>query len=150
MGRVKILKMPVRAVLILYRKPGLSPEQFKTHCENHVQLIKRLTGDDSPLSHRRSYIARKELGNDDDKSKITTTERNPTTPAEVVVGQQSDFDFDAYAELTFASQEAVRAYRAKTQVPEIAAEIAADEEKFMDRAKMSIAFLGDIIENTKA
>lgn len=143
--------MPVRAVLILYRKPGISPEQFKTACENHVKLIRRLVGDDAaPLSHRRSYIARKELSNDDAQGKYgTTTERNPTTPAQVVVGQQSDFDFDAYAELTFASPEAVQAYQLTTRVAEIAAEIAADEEKFMDRAKMSIAFLGDIIENTK-
>jgi hypothetical protein len=53
--------MPVRAVLIPYRKPGLSLDQFKTSCENHVKLIRHLVKDDAaPLSHRRSYIARKE------------------------------------------------------------------------------------------
>lgn len=81
--------MPVRAVLILYRKPGLSLDQFKTSCENRVKLIRRLVRDDAaPLSRRCSYIARKELSNDeDDESKYsgTTTERNPMTPAEEVV-----------------------------------------------------------------
>ena len=139
--------MPVRAVLILYRKPGLSLDQFKTSFENHVKLVRRLVRDDAaPLSHRRSYIARKELSNnEDDESKYsgtTTTERNPMTADEVVVGTQSDFDFDAYAELTFARPGAVQAYQLKTRVPEIATKVATDEERFMDQAIMSIAFLG--------
>jgi hypothetical protein len=60
----------------------------------------------------------------------------------VVVGKQANFDFDAYAELTFTSPKAVQAYLVKTRVPEIATEVATDEERFIDRAKMSIAILG--------
>lgn len=135
----------VRAVVFTYRKPGLTLEEFKSYSEQHGHLLKRLAGDVFPISHRRSYIAREE------KADATeTTARNPTTPAKLFLGQQSDFDFDAYTELTFASQEAVQAYVAKTSQPDIAATIAADEEKFLDRPKTGIAFLGDVTEVNNA
>ncbi|EEA19522.1 hypothetical protein TMatcc_009656 [Talaromyces marneffei ATCC 18224] len=140
-----------RLLIYTYRKAGLSLEDFKKHCEEHVLLIKRLTGDDFPLSHKRHYIARNALSSDESQNNNTTvTERNATTPAIVFAGQQSDFDFDAYAELTFASQEAFQTFIAKIQTPEIAAQIAADEERFLDRSKLSIAMLGDVIETTRS
>lgn len=139
--------MSVRVLIYAYRKPGLSLEDFKKHYEEHVNLIKRLTGDDFPLSHKRYYIARSVVS---DVNKNTATERNPTTPAIVFAGQQSDFDFDAYAELTFASQEALQIFTAKVQAPDAAAQVAADEEKFLDRSKLGIAMLGDVIETVKS
>lgn len=75
--------------------------------------------------------------------------RNPQTPAVLVTGNQADFDFDAYAELTFADQAALTAFVAKTQAPDAAAQIAADEEKFLDRSKTGIVMMGDVIETTK-
>lgn len=140
--------MSVRVLIYAYRKPGLSLEDFKKHYEEHVNLIKRLTGDDFPLSHKRHYIARNVVSSEDSKT-ITVTERNATTPAIVFAGEQSDFDFDAYAELTFASQEALQIFIAKVQAPDAAAQVAADEEKFLDRSKLSIAMLGDVIETVK-
>ncbi|KUL85273.1 hypothetical protein ZTR_07977 [Talaromyces verruculosus] len=140
--------MSVRVLIYAYRKPSLSLEDFKKHYEEHVNLIKRLTGDDFPLSHKRYYIARTLVSSEDSKN-ITGTERNPTTPAIVFAGQQSDFDFDAYAELTFASQEALQIFTAKVQAPDAAAQVSADEEKFLDRSKLGIAMLGDVIETTK-
>jgi hypothetical protein len=141
--------MSVRVLIHIYRKPGLSLEDFKKNCEEHALLIKRLTEDDFPLSHKRHYIARNVVSSDESKN-ITGTERNATTPAVVFAGQQSDFDFDAYAELTFASQETFQTFLAKVQTPEIAAQIAADEERFLDRSKLSIAMLGDVTETTKS
>lgn len=138
----------IRVVVFTYRKPGLTPAEFKSYSEQHGHLLKRLAGDVFPISHRRSYIAREEKGSDADTTE--TTARNPTTPAKLFLGQQSDFDFDAYTELTYASQEAVHAYIAKTSQPEIAAAIAADEEKFLDRPKTGIAFLGDVTEVNNA
>jgi hypothetical protein len=137
--------MSVRAFLFAYRKPGLSPEDFKRHYEAHIDLVKRLAGNDFPLSHRRSYIARStvEAASDD------TSPHNATTPATVIAGKQLDFDFDAVAELTFANQAAFQAFTAKIYAPDIAAQLAADEEKFLDRSKLSIVMLGDVIETTK-
>lgn len=141
--------MSVRVFIYAYRKPGLSLQDFKRFYENHVKLIKDITGDDFPLSHKRHYIARHIVSSEDGKN-IPATERNPTTPATVFAGQQSDFDFDAYAELTFASPEALQIFTAKVQAPEVAAVLEADEETFLDRSKLGIAMLGDVIETTKS
>lgn len=137
--------MTLKVFIYAYRKPGISLEDFKKHYEAHVELIKRLSGDDFPLSHKRNYIARSSVENTPEGA----TTRNATTPATVLVGQQSDFDFDAYAEVTFADQAAFQAFGAKVYAPEAAAQIAADEEQFLDRSKLGIAMLGDVIETTK-
>lgn len=134
--------MTVRALIYAYRKPGLSLEDFKTHYEAHAELIRSLTGSDFPLSHKRTYVARNTI----DIVPDGASSRNQKTPAVLIAGQQMDFDFDAYAELTFADQISFGAFAAKVQSPEIAAQIAADEEKFLDRSKLGIAMLGDVTE----
>ena len=141
--------MSVRVLIYAYRKPGLSLEDFKTHYEEHVKLVRQIAGDDFPLSHKRSYIARNVVSSKEDDQVNKVTERNATTPAMVIAGQQADFDFDAYAELTFATPEALQIFTAKVQAPEAAAQIAADEERFLDRSKLGIAMLGNVIETTK-
>lgn len=78
-----------------------------------------------------------------------TSTRNANTPAKVIVGQQSDFDLDAYAKLTFADEITYDAFLAKVYAPDAAAEIAADEEKFLDRSTLAIVTLGDVFETTK-
>lgn len=137
--------MSVKAIIYAYRKPGLSLEDFKKHYEDHAELVKRLSGENFPLSHKRTYIARNTV----EVAPEGASERNILTPATVLVGKQSDFDFDAYAELTFADQAAFQAFSASIYAPDIAAQIAADEEKFLDKSKLGIALLGDVIETTK-
>jgi EthD domain len=139
------MKMSVKVFIVAYRKPGLSLEEFKKHYEAHIDLIKRLSGDDFPLSHRRSYISRTTV----ETALADVTARNATTPATVITGKQSDFDFDATAELTFVDQAAFQAFGAKISTPDAAAQIAADEERFLDRSKLGIAMLGDVIETSK-
>ncbi|KAJ5116576.1 hypothetical protein N7456_000924 [Penicillium angulare] len=137
--------MSVKVLIYAYRKPGMSLEDFKTNYDSHIDLIKRLTGDDFPVAHKRSYVARTTV----EVAPEGASDRNSLTPATVLVGQQSDFDFDAFAELTFADQAAFQAFGAKVYAPDAAAEIAADEEKFLDRSKVGIAMLGDVIETNK-
>ncbi|KAJ5176256.1 uncharacterized protein N7482_002133 [Penicillium canariense] len=137
--------MSVKVFIYAYRKHGLSLEDFKTHYEAHVDLVKRISGDDFPISHKRSYVLRNPV----EVAAEGTSERNALTPATVIVGQQSDFEFDAYAELTFADQAAFQAFGAKVYAPDAAAQIAADEEKFLDKSKLGIVMLGDVIETSK-
>ncbi|KAJ5673844.1 hypothetical protein N7462_009283 [Penicillium macrosclerotiorum] len=137
--------MSLKAFIYAYRKPGISPEDFKRHYEAHIDLVKRISEDDFPLSHKRSYLSRKTV----ETAPEGATSRNAITPASIVVGQQSDFDFDAYAELTFTDQAHFQAFGAKVYAPEAAAQIAADEEQFLDRSKLGIVMLGDVIETTK-
>ncbi|KAJ5733975.1 hypothetical protein N7493_002761 [Penicillium malachiteum] len=137
--------MSVKAIMYAYCKSGLSFEEFKKHYEDHAELVKRLSGQDFPLSHKRIYVARSTV----EVAPEGATERNLLTPATVLVGKQSDFDFDAYAELTFTDQAALQAFSAKIYAPAAAAEIAADEDKFLDKSKLGIALLGDVIETNK-
>ncbi|KAL4865078.1 hypothetical protein BDV12DRAFT_155549 [Aspergillus spectabilis] len=142
--------MPIKALILSSRKPGLTLEEFRTAYEAHVQLIKRLAGDTFPLSHRRTYIARTtiEPGTDDPSSSDITTARNPTTPAIVVRGEQADFDFDATAELTFADQEAADRFMARIGQIEVAKQLLEDEERFLDRERVGIVMVGDVTETT--
>ncbi|GKZ57692.1 hypothetical protein AnigIFM56816_002762 [Aspergillus niger] len=139
--------MSVRVIIYAYRKPGLDLQTFKDRYEAHIELVKRLSGDDFPLSHKRMYVARTTIENPQTGENNNST-RNALTPATVLVGQQTDFDFDAYAELTFADQAAFQTFSAKVMAPEAAAQIAADEEGFLDRSKLGIALLGDVVETT--
>ena len=140
--------MSVRVIIYAYRKPGLDLQTFKERYEAHIQLVKRLSGDDFPLSHKRMYIARTTIEDPQAGENNKNSTRNALTPATVLVGQQTDFDFDAYAELTFADQAAFQTFSAKVMAPEAAAQIAADEEGFLDRRKLGIALLGDVVETT--
>ncbi|GAQ44856.1 hypothetical protein AKAW_04725 [Aspergillus niger] len=141
--------MSVRVIIYAYRKPGLDLQTFKERYEAHIGLVKRLSGDDFPLSHKRMYVARTTIEQPQaGEGNSNNSNRNALTPATVLVGQQTDFDFDAYAELTFADQAAFQTFSAKVMAPEAAAQIAADEEGFLDRSKLGIALLGDVVETT--
>ncbi|KAI3008351.1 hypothetical protein CBS147482_5387 [Aspergillus niger] len=140
--------MSVRVIIYAYRKPGLDLQIFKDRYEAHIELVKRLSGDDFPLSHKRMYIARTTIKNSQTEESNNNSTRNALTPATVLVGRQTDFDFDAYAELTFADQTAFQTFSTKVMAPEAAAQIAADEEGFLDRSKLGIALLGDVVETT--
>ncbi|KAJ6162685.1 hypothetical protein N7497_002664 [Penicillium chrysogenum] len=107
--------MPVKVLVFLYRNPRLSPEEFKKYYEAHLKS----PPDDS-------------------------TARNAFTPATILRGRQPDFDFDAYAELTFADQAAYQAFAAKIYAPDAAAQITADEDKFLDRLKQGVVLVGEV------
>ncbi|KAI2817936.1 hypothetical protein CBS115989_5488 [Aspergillus niger] len=127
------LTMPVRLIILAHRKPSITPDSFREHYESHVQLIKRLTTNAFPLAHRRSYLA-----------------HEPGTNATMSLSRTADFEFgfDATAELTFADQAALQAFRARLSCPEVASQIAADEETFLDREKLKVAVLEDVVETT--
>ena len=69
------------------------------------------------------------------EGKTDDTERNANLPATVLMGSQTDFDYDAFAELVFADASAFQAFFSLCQQPENAARIAADEEQFHDRSR---------------
>ncbi|KAI1213213.1 EthD domain-containing protein [Annulohypoxylon truncatum] len=129
--------MTYSILVFVYRKPGTTPEQFKAHYEgSHVPLIRELAGAHFPLSHTRRYIHRSE-------GQGEGTTRNATTPASVLIGRQEDFDYDAFAELIFDDATAFQNFFAVMQQPDIAAKMAADEEHFIDRSRLSVVVLGE-------
>ena len=122
-------EMSFRTLFFAYRKPGITPAEFKEHRENqHIPLIKSIAGAHFPLVHTRHYIHRAEgtgggLANLDH-------------PATILAGFQEDIDFDGVGELTFESEGAFKAFISVITQPDAAAKIAADEKKFLDGGRM--------------
>ncbi|KAI1190711.1 EthD domain-containing protein [Nemania serpens] len=136
--------MPYSILLFASRKPGVSPEKFKSHYDGtHVPLVRELTGAYFPLSHTRRYLHRSENQADGN------TARNLSTPATVIIGTQEDFDYDAIAELTFEDEAAFQTFYGIVQQPENAAKIAADEENFLDRSRLTAVVVGDTSETRR-
>ncbi|KAK4175368.1 EthD domain-containing protein [Triangularia setosa] len=116
---------PYSIIIFVNRKSNISPEQFKDHWENtHVPLLQSLAGPRFPLSHIRHYLARDSA--------------NSTYPLNLLVGKPQDINFDAFAVVTFASEEAFRDFIPTMSLPEVAE----DEDRFTDREKMRAVVLG--------
>lgn len=127
--------MPYSVLIFAYRKPALSPAQFRAHYESsHLPLVESLAGPLFPRTHTRHYLQRADHG--------------PDYAATVLVGTQADFAYDALAELVFDDEAAFQAFFARVSEPAVAAKIAADEELFLDRAKMRVVVQGDVVVTT--
>ncbi|KAI6088779.1 EthD domain-containing protein [Hypoxylon rubiginosum] len=132
--------MPHTILFFVSRKQGISMEEFKTQYENDLlPLLKEVAGPHFPLEHTRRYIKRTEGQGKE------ATPRNPDTPAQVLVGAQADFDYDAIIELKFASEAAFGQFFQFVHTPEKAARVTAVEDRFMDRSQMRGVVLGDVV-----
>jgi uncharacterized protein (TIGR02118 family) len=102
-----------KVIILLRRKPGLSHEQFKAYYEaNHAPMAVRLFP--SFGDYRRNFI-----------DAAAYRERHGEDP-----------EFDVVTEITFHTDADYDAFRATAQRPEVAAEVQADEERFIDRTRM--------------
>ncbi|PSN72027.1 hypothetical protein BS50DRAFT_569606 [Corynespora cassiicola Philippines] len=118
--------MTYTLVLLVSRKPTLSIAAFKHHYETiHIPVLKSIVGPDFPLSHTRHYIER------DEKT------------ANVFIGSLDDFQFDAFAVLTFGNQAHWERFLAKVKQPHNAIKLAEDDDRFLDYSKMRAVFAGD-------
>ena len=137
--------MPFRVIVFSSRKPGTSPAEFQeSYDTKHVPLLKRLTGSAFPTSHVRRYIARQPA----EIAPEGATQRNNKFPAVVIWGKQSDFDYDAIAELTFPDQAAFQAFGAALMAPDAAKEVGAMEESFLDTTQNSAVVIAEVSEST--
>jgi hypothetical protein len=126
--------MTYSILIFASRKEGTHPAEFKNHYEtSHVPLIKSLAGPLFPISHTRTYLHRSK----------DEADNEPAYPATVLVGSQADFQYDAFAELKFKDEAAFGAFYGCVTSSENAAKIAADEELFLNRGKMSVVVVGD-------
>ncbi|KAI1163046.1 EthD domain-containing protein [Nemania serpens] len=113
--------MPYSMLVFLHRKAGTTPDQFKAYYEGtHIPLTRGLTGTAFPLTHTRRY------------------------PRPILlVGADGELDYDAVTEVTFEDESAFQNFFAVLQRPENAAKIAADEDNFIDRARLNVFIVGD-------
>lgn len=103
----------VRIAFFLKRKSGLTPEEFRTYYEEqHAPLARRLL----PLfqEYTRNYIQH-------DKS---------YSPPHM---KGQNLQFDVLTQITFATQADYDLQLEMLKDPDLAAELTADEEKFIDR-----------------
>lgn len=102
----------VKLVIFLKRKPGLSVAEFRDYYESH---------------HRK-------LG----ESHVPGAARYVRRYIEPVPGEQDapDLGFDVITELWFDDRAAYDKAMAYAAQPEIAADLARDEEHFLDRSRM--------------
>lgn len=129
--------MSYSIVAFLWRKPGLTPNEFRQHYETkHIPLLLNLLGPVFPKSHTRFYIHRQ----------LSTTDSADTSNASytptIFIGDTNDFDYDAYASLIFKDEAAFHAFFARLTDPEVAKVVAEDEEKFLWRQKFITAATG--------
>lgn len=116
-----------KIILLVKRKPGLTPEQFREHYENrHVPLaLKLLAGFES---YQRNYV-RHDL-----------TYRPPH-----LTGTPIEPNFDVVTEMRFRTEDDYRKMVARLADPAIQLQIAEDSERFMDRGSMQMFFVDEEI-----
>jgi uncharacterized protein (TIGR02118 family) len=96
----------IKVIVLIKKKPELTAEQFRRHYEDvHAPLIDRLL----PFyaTYRRNYV---------------------DGPAR---GGPSEFSWDVFTELEFASESDYEAWQAALEQPEVLEQIRADEANFL-------------------
>lgn len=136
----QLTEMTYQILMLVYRKPTISPEQFRKHYETvHIPLVHEIAGPLFPLTHTRKYISReKEIG-----------KGNPEYIAHVMAGEQADFAFDAIVEMTFQDQAAFYEFGGCLAQPTVAKQIRDDCEEFMDVSKAPAVILSDVVETRR-
>lgn len=158
--------MSYSVLMYIYRKEGVSPEQFKEHYETkHVPIIQRLSGNLFPTSHSRHYMGYvpqggataghapaaadppTDTGGDE---RVRTAEKLLAGSASageyvpmVVQGQPADFGWDVCTILTYTNEAHFREFMAVLMDEGNAKTLADDEEIFMDRSKFKAVILGE-------
>ena len=108
---------------MIKRKAGTTHEQFRDYYETrHSQLALRLLGD-LVIDYRRNYV-------------------QPADPSASGTPRPG-IEHDVVTELWFGDRAQMEAFYARVRQPEIGAQIAADEEKFMDRPAMRQALVDE-------
>lgn len=113
----------IKTITLLKRRPGLSVSEFRAYYESrHVLLGLKYTQPEA-LRYTRRYLST--LGDD----------------------QGGDPCFDVAMELWFADRPTLDRVMQRLQRPDIAAEIAADEEALFDRAQTRFMVVDEEIES---
>lgn len=96
--------MSYSIIALIQRKPTATPKEFQDHFEtNEVPVLKRIGGEDFPLAHTRIYLDRAEDGDH---------------LANVLVGKDSDFPFDAVVLMEFEDKAHADRFFDKAHAPD--------------------------------
>lgn len=112
----------IKMIGLLKRRPGMSREAF----HDYYETTHRRIGEKYLRGHACRYLRR-----------YLTPFPNPLT------GEVDDGEFDVALEIWYPNQAAFDAANAQFIVPEIAQEIAEDEERLFDRTRMRFFFVDE-------
>ena len=113
----------IKLLIFMKRKSGLSRQEFMDYYENnHVLLITKHFGQ-FPTDYRRNYA--------DDTAPFGLADVSESSEA-----AKAHVEFDVLTEIWLKDRATMDAMFARAAQPHIAAEVAADEEKFVDRASV--------------
>ncbi|KAI1371359.1 hypothetical protein F4677DRAFT_313571 [Hypoxylon crocopeplum] len=116
--------MVVRVLMLIYRRPDLTPNQFRKHYEEiHMPLTREVAGNTFPLSHTRQYIPRSAMPQDSPAGKERYL-------AIVAGGNPADVQVDCVTELIFRDKEHLQSYFEMPHAPGAAAKLEAEAENF--------------------
>ncbi|KAJ3521534.1 hypothetical protein NM208_g13248 [Fusarium decemcellulare] len=128
--------MTFTVLMLVYRNPNMTPNQFKDHYENkHIPLMKSLAGKSFPISHTRRYIQR--AGADQQYA------------ATVLGGSQADFEYDCVSELKFETEDGFKAMSTLLASPELSPQVGEDCAEFMDPGRTKVVVLGETNESLR-
>ncbi|KAI0835770.1 hypothetical protein F5Y06DRAFT_275337 [Hypoxylon sp. FL0890] len=134
--------MTIRVLMLVYRRPDLTPEQFRKHYEEiHMPLTREIAGDTFPISHIRRYIPRS-------ASSQNSSDGKEQYPAIVAGGNPADVQVDCVTELIFRDKEHLQSYFEMPHAPGAAARLEAEAENFA--AKYPTIIVEDCMETTPA
>ncbi|RDW72407.1 uncharacterized protein DSM5745_07579 [Aspergillus mulundensis] len=155
--------MVVTVLIIIYRKPTLSPTSFRHLYEAHVNLVHHLTGDAFPLAHRRTYVAQttptaaaptwpepRPSGVPASPSPPPPPSSSTWHPMTVANDAPAVFGFDVVSEVTFADDLAYERFVTRIQDPAVKGRLCASAGVFADGAGLAAAVVGDVVETRGA
>ncbi|KAI1406383.1 hypothetical protein F4819DRAFT_441425 [Hypoxylon fuscum] len=132
--------MAIKVLMLIYRKPDLTPAEFRKHYEDvHMPLTKKVAGDTFPLSHTRRYIPRATTPQD----LSATTEKYPPV---VLGGNPADVGVDCVTELVFRDKKHMQLYFEMPHSPGAAAKLEEEADNFA--AKYPTVLIEDCAETT--
>lgn len=109
-------------MVLVNRKAGVSQEEFKQRYERHMQMVKGLCGDTTPVSHTRWYHRTEGTG---DQAAVLVGNAEPTIPSAVVI-------------MEFEDKAAFERFSSVLATGQAKKKIEADEAGFWDREAMQI------------
>lgn len=134
--------MSYRVVLHANRKPGMTPQDFKSHYEDvHVPLVKQMSADLFPITHTRRYVSRPR---ESSTNPVNETNNSAETSSPSGPG------YDAIIEMVFENEETFHKFSSLLAHPDNAPKIAEDCALFLDTsAPPCIAVIGDVCETRR-
>lgn len=140
--------MTYNIVSLIWRKPGLTPAEFRHHYDNvHVPLLRSLVGDTFPLTHTRNYITRHKS----DSAPPNDANSNATwAPVLFRHATPADFDFDSITVMVWENEVAFQRFYECFYRDDVIRAIEEDEKNFVDREHRLVAASEGAVVTTRA